>query len=88
MAAVDQPRGHHREVIAINVPTIVIAGELDRVDSIDLLRSQLLSRIPQAVLHVLPGTGHLSPLEAPPEIARLIGDFSDQVTSGMAAGTA
>lgn len=44
------------QVTAIDVPVIVIAGELDRVDSPDLLRAELLPRVPQAVMHVLPGT--------------------------------
>jgi len=52
------------QVGAISVPTIVIAGELDRIDSPALLKAELLSRIPQAVMHVLPGTGHLSMLES------------------------
>ena len=50
-----------RDVAAINVPTLVIAGELDRVDSFDLLKAELLSRVPQADLHVLRDTGHLRP---------------------------
>ena len=53
------------DVGAIDMPTVVVAGELDRVDTPDLLRSELLSRVPQAVMHVLPGTGHLSMLESP-----------------------
>jgi hypothetical protein len=65
------------------VPTVVIAGELDQVDSVGLLKAELLSRIPHAVLNVLPGTGHLSPLESPQELGRLVGDFADtQVASG------
>jgi pimeloyl-ACP methyl ester carboxylesterase len=43
-----------------------------------LLKAELLSRIPHASLQVLPGTGHLSPLESPLEIARHIGDFVRQ----------
>ncbi len=66
-----------REVAAINAPTIVIAGELDRVDSVGVLRAELLSRISHAALYVLPGTGHLSPLESPQEVAQLIGDFAN-----------
>jgi pimeloyl-ACP methyl ester carboxylesterase len=65
-----------RDVVGINVPTVVIAGELDRVDSVDLLKAELLSRLPHAVLHVLPSTGHLSPLESAQELSRLIGDFA------------
>jgi pimeloyl-ACP methyl ester carboxylesterase len=66
-----------RDVAAINVPTSVIAGELDQVESVGLLKAELLPRIPHALLHVLPGTGHLSPLESSGELARLISDFAD-----------
>jgi len=62
-------------VSAITVPTLVIAGELDRVDSVSTLEAELLTRIPHADMHVLPGTGHLSPLESPLDVAELIGKF-------------
>ena len=68
-----------RQVSAINVPTVVIAGELDKIDTVETLKKELLTRIPQAVLHVVPGTGHLSMLESPEEVARLIGDFAAAV---------
>jgi pimeloyl-ACP methyl ester carboxylesterase len=71
-----------RDVAAINVPTIVIAGELDRVDSVDLLKAELLSRAPHAGLHVLPGAGHLSPLESPQELGGLIADFAATRAAG------
>ena len=62
-------------VAAIDVPTLVIAGELDRIDTLEAVRTELLPRIPGSVLHVLPGTGHLSPLEAPADLVRLIDRF-------------
>ncbi|CAN7315411.1 alpha/beta fold hydrolase [Caballeronia sp. LjRoot31] len=62
-------------VSAITVPTLVIAGELDRVDSVSTLETELLTRIPHAVMRVLRGTGHLSPLESPRDIAELLGQF-------------
>lgn len=68
-----------REVRAIDVPTLVIAGERDQVDSVATLRAELMSRIRHAVLHVVPGTGHLSMLESPDAVARLISDFADVV---------
>jgi pimeloyl-ACP methyl ester carboxylesterase len=76
------PRGTRCENIAeavksINVPTLVIAGEYDKVDSVDILRTHLLPYIAHARLHVVPETGHLSPLESPTEIAALIDDFVD-----------
>lgn len=60
---------------AIAVPTLVVAGELDKVDPPAVLRAEVLARIPQATLRVLPGTGHLSPLESPAEVAAAIADF-------------
>lgn len=62
---------------AIDVPTIVIAGEMDRVDSLATLQSEVLPRIPGAVLHVLPGTGHLSMLESPELLMPIIAGFAD-----------
>jgi pimeloyl-ACP methyl ester carboxylesterase len=71
------------QVGAINVPTIVIAGELDRVDSPDLLRAELLSRVPQAVMHMLPGTGHLSMLESADALISLIARFCGSISVPM-----
>ncbi|WP_321856315.1 alpha/beta hydrolase [Burkholderia cenocepacia] len=62
-------------VTSIDVPTIVISGELDQVDRVVTLRAELLPRIPQATMHILPGVGHLAPLEAPTEVARIIEEF-------------
>ncbi|MDE3240020.1 MAG: alpha/beta fold hydrolase [Paracoccaceae bacterium] len=60
----------------IRVPTLVVSGEEDRVDPPAVLRQELMPRIPQARLHVLPGIGHLSPLEAPDDLADLIRSFA------------
>jgi pimeloyl-ACP methyl ester carboxylesterase len=74
------------KVTAITVPTLVIAGGVDRVDSVDLLKAELLSRVPHAVLHVLPGTGHLSMLESPRELAQIIAEFANALRSGRRFG--
>ena len=60
----------------IRVPTIVISGQKDRVDPPAVLEQELMPRIPHAKLHILPGIGHLSPLEAPCELSMLIRDFA------------
>jgi pimeloyl-ACP methyl ester carboxylesterase len=83
-AKIAWPRSTSLEDIAaqvgdIAVPTLVIAGALDRVDPPNRLRAELLPRIPQAVMHVLPGTGHLSMLESPGEVAGLIADFCNDL---------
>ena len=59
-----------------DLPVLVISGSDDRVDPPDVLRRALLPHVPQAEFHVLPSIGHLSPLEAPSDVARLIGSFA------------
>ncbi|SFB06324.1 Pimeloyl-ACP methyl ester carboxylesterase [Cohnella sp. OV330] len=63
------------EIKNINVPTLVLAGESDPVDRLETLKGELLPRIPQAELHIIPQTGHLSPLEVPGEICKGISNF-------------
>jgi len=70
-----------REVSAIDVPVLVIAGDRDQVDRIETLREELMPRLPGARLQVLPGVGHLSPLEAPGQVASAIADFADGLES-------
>jgi 3-oxoadipate enol-lactonase len=62
--------------VLIDAPTLVISGEFDRVDPPDVLRRELLTRLPHAQLQVLEGVGHLSPLEAPRQIANLVRKFA------------
>ncbi|MGN8000480.1 alpha/beta fold hydrolase [Sphingomonas sp.] len=63
----------------IDVPTLVISGALDRIDTPATLEAELLPRIPHATLHILPNAGHLSPLEAPAALATLIAGFVDHL---------
>src|SRR6202453_4965218 len=65
----------------INVPTLVIAGDKDKVDPVDTLKRELLPRISDAVLQVLPDVGHLSPLEAPKAIAHHLDSFAKDLQS-------
>lgn len=65
-------------VARIEVPVAVIAGTLDKVDSVTTLQAELLSRVPHAALHELTDIGHLSPLEAPSEVAAIIDQFIRQ----------
>jgi hypothetical protein len=60
---------------AMTVQALVIAGELDQVDSVSTLEAELLARIPHAVMYVLRGTGYVSSRESPRDIAQLLGQF-------------
>ncbi|MHB1304781.1 MAG: alpha/beta fold hydrolase [Acidiphilium sp.] len=64
----------------IEVPVIVVSGEHDRVDPPEVLKRELLPRLAQAQLHVLPQVGHLSPYEAPDAVANLVRAFALSLT--------
>lgn len=70
-----------REVRNIEVPTLVIAGEHDHVEPVAVLRDALLPYLDHADLHVIPRSGHLIPLEAPAELARILMDASSATSA-------
>lgn len=61
---------------AIDVPVQVLAGQHDQVDPPASLEANLLPFIPGARMTVIEDTGHLSPLEAPSQIANLLDQFA------------
>jgi pimeloyl-ACP methyl ester carboxylesterase len=54
----------------IDAPTIILVGDHDGVERAETLRRIYARALPSAELRVLEGVGHLSPVEAPQEIAR------------------
>lgn len=64
------------QLAAIDVPVVVLSGDRDQVDPTEMLRTELLPRIPGARLEVLSGIGHLAPLEAPALVAEAIDRFA------------
>jgi pimeloyl-ACP methyl ester carboxylesterase len=54
---------------AVTVPVSVVIGDRDQVERETNLRAVFSRFIPHATFHVLRGVGHLSPLEAPRELA-------------------
>jgi pimeloyl-ACP methyl ester carboxylesterase len=63
-------------VSAIAGPVLILAGEYDKVEPPELLRAHLSPLIPHATMTVLEGTGHLSPLEVPDQVAGAITEFT------------
>jgi len=63
------------DVFNITQPTLIIAGQKDKVDPSETLKAELLPKIPGARFHVIPAVGHLLPLEAPEEVAQAVRDF-------------
>ncbi|MGH3280070.1 MAG: alpha/beta fold hydrolase [Trebonia sp.] len=65
---------------AIDVPVQVLAGQHDQVEPPTSLEANLLPVIPGARMTIIGGTGHLSPLEVPDQIANQL----DQFAAGLA----
>ncbi|MGW7495711.1 alpha/beta fold hydrolase [Streptomyces luteogriseus] len=59
----------------IEVPTLLLWGALDVRSPVDPVAHQFLETIPGATLVVLPGTGHLSNIEAPEPFNRTVREF-------------
>jgi pimeloyl-ACP methyl ester carboxylesterase len=57
------------DLAAIRVPTRVLVGEADQLTPPDLA-AEIASGIAGASLHVLPGCGHLPPLEQPDTVLK------------------
>lgn len=77
-----------REAGNIEVPVLVIAGERDRVEPVEVLRDNLLPYLKRVDLHVIPRSGHLMPLEAPAELAAILRDTPVHLPANARAATA
>jgi pimeloyl-ACP methyl ester carboxylesterase len=72
----------------IEVPVQVLAGQHDRVDPPASLEANLLPVIPGARMTVIEGTGHLSPLEVPGQIANQLDQFVTSLAPGRGVSRA
>jgi len=68
------------EVSRITVPTFVLAGELDKLDSIEQHKREVVARIPNARFTIVKGSGHLIPIDEPVQLAQEIASFVTQLT--------
>ena len=59
----------------IAVPTLILAGDQDRVDPLEQQEREVFSRIPGAKIKVIRDCGHLIPVDQPGELADSIRNF-------------
>ncbi len=83
VAAVDRYREVGVEVERIDVPALVVHGELDRVVPVSNGRL-LAARMPRAELVLLPNHGHAPMLEEPGPFGELVCAFLDRVETNSA----
>jgi len=62
------------EIRKINVPVLVAAGEKDEAMTPELLKREIVRRVENARLFVVPGGNHLLPLESAAAVVKLIRD--------------
>jgi 3-oxoadipate enol-lactonase len=63
---------------AIRVPTLLVVGAEDQISTVDEM-TRMAAAIPAAELFVVPGVGHMAPLEAPDAVnARLATFLNDR----------
>jgi pimeloyl-ACP methyl ester carboxylesterase len=63
------------EASKIGVLTLVLAGELDQLDSIEQHKREVVARIPNAQFEIIKGSGHLIPIDEPVQLAKHIASF-------------
>jgi pimeloyl-ACP methyl ester carboxylesterase len=73
-----------RALEAINVPTLVIVGEKDKLTPL-AAAERIADSVPQAELVVLKDTGHVPMLERPDEFNALLRRFVARVTTAEAS---
>lgn len=61
----------------IAIPVLVLAAERDLVEPVERIEKEVCHCIPGAQLHLLSGSGHLSPLDVPNAVAEEIVHFLD-----------
>jgi pimeloyl-ACP methyl ester carboxylesterase len=59
----------------IGYPALVVVGEHDKVEPPHVLEHNLLPYLPDAEFIVIPGSGHLLPLEAPAALAKTMREW-------------
>jgi len=69
------------EVAMIDVPTVLLAGELDQVDSIERHQTEVLAYIPKTEFKIIKGSGHLIPIDEPLQLAKEIANFVGSLRS-------
>ena len=73
-------RADHREALAaLRIPVRVVCGRSDRITPPELSQ-ELAALMPSARLEWIEGAGHMTPLEAPAQVAAAIGSLLDPST--------
>jgi 3-oxoadipate enol-lactonase len=66
----------------IGVPTLVVVGQEDELAPLAIAKA-MADAIPSGAMTVIPGAGHLSPLEAPTAVSRVLSEFLEHTRDSV-----
>jgi pimeloyl-ACP methyl ester carboxylesterase len=69
----------------LDLPTLVVGGTADPVTPVELA-TELADGIPGAELVTIDGCGHLSPIEEPDEVARILRSWLSRTDAKVTEG--
>lgn len=72
--------------VRIDVPILVVSGEKDQVETVERAKSDVLPALKDARHEIIPGYGHLIPVEAPHALAKYIKEFVASLASSKMKG--
>jgi 3-oxoadipate enol-lactonase len=67
---------------SIGVPTLVVVGQEDEMTPPAIAKA-MTDAIPSAAMTVIAGAGHLSPLESPTAVSRVLAEFLEHVRDAV-----
>ena len=70
---------YSKEVANVNVPVAIIAGEEDKIDPVEVVKTDIIPSFQSPETHFLGGRGHLLPAEAPAEVVEILSNFGAKV---------
>ncbi len=71
LAAMRDRADRTNDLASINVPTLILVGDADSITP-PATAEAMSRRIPGSVVRIIPGAGHMSPLEQPCEVSRVM----------------
>jgi pimeloyl-ACP methyl ester carboxylesterase len=63
---------------SISIPTLIVVGDADAITPPAIARA-MHEKVPGSQLAIIPGAGHMTPMEQPAQVSRAIGRFMEAV---------
>lgn len=86
--AAQASRIDYRDVLrGVTCPSLVLAGEDDALCGVPTMR-EIAAHLPDSTFEIIPGSGHLIPMERPTDIGGLLAQWLANITNSMSPESA